>query len=136
MWMVCPPLKVSPYAYVCVGGKGGSLKFHSGNLLEQHPSCPNSLMIFEISPNSGGRAPQTPYLISFYEYSIRNPGECLSARILHALKIGRFVPFWIVWRILGAWSPTFEFCQGGGAVGCSSGPAVEYTSICTISDST
>ena len=55
-----PPLKVSPYGYVCVGGKGGSLKFHSGNLLEQHPNCPNSLMIFEMSPYSGGASPPDP----------------------------------------------------------------------------
>ena len=52
--------------------------------------CPNSLLIFKNSQNSGGRAHQNPHSIPFYEFSIRIQRVCLHARILRASKIGRF----------------------------------------------
>ena len=48
--------------------------------------CPNSVLIFKISPNSGGRAPQTPHFIPYYEYSLRIKRVCLHARIFRASK--------------------------------------------------
>ena len=78
-------------------------------------------MIFKISPKSGGRAPQTPHLIPYYEYSIRFPRVCLHARNLRALKIGRFGQFEVRFGQCGWFAPLWKFprtpmCVGRGAV--------------------
>ena len=69
------------------------MSFHSGNLPQSTQICPNSVIIFKFSSESGGRAPQTPHFISFYVYSRRNLGVWLHAQNLRAQKIARFGHF-------------------------------------------